>query len=152
MSTTSFDGVPTAATVLYQEKVTAVPRTVAAGDDLWLTLRDLEAASGWALKPEGVCREELCVPLPDDRRARFIREGSEGSWFNVAEFARLVEQPFARDDVHNVWYFGSLGWEWKRRLDSPLAPDFTLPDLQGRRYSLSDFRGKKVLLACWASW
>ena len=30
--------------------------------------------------------------------------------------------------------------------------DFTLPDLQGNLYSLADFRGKKVVLACWASW
>ena len=152
MSTAPLHGGSVAATVLYQEKVTRVPRTVTEGDDLWLTLPDLEAASGWALKPEGVCREESCVPLPDDRRSRFIREGSAESWFNIAEFARLVEQPFARDDVHNVWYFGSPGWEWKSRLESPLAPDFMLPDLQGKRYSLSDFRGKKVLLACWASW
>jgi peroxiredoxin len=32
------------------------------------------------------------------------------------------------------------------------APDFTLPDLEGRRHSLSDQRGKKVLLVTWASW
>jgi peroxiredoxin len=32
------------------------------------------------------------------------------------------------------------------------APDFGLPDLDGRRHRLSDYRGKKVLLAAWASW
>jgi peroxiredoxin len=32
------------------------------------------------------------------------------------------------------------------------APDFTLPDVSGTPHSLSDYRGKKVLLATWASW
>jgi cytochrome c-type biogenesis protein len=32
------------------------------------------------------------------------------------------------------------------------APDFTLPDANGKMHSLSDFKGKKVLLVTWASW
>jgi hypothetical protein len=31
------------------------------------------------------------------------------------------------------------------------APDFTLPDLDGRMHSLSDYRGRKVVLLTWAS-
>jgi peroxiredoxin len=37
-------------------------------------------------------------------------------------------------------------------LSSLAAPDFTLPDMNGKLHSLSDFRGKKVLLLTWASW
>ena len=33
-----------------------------------------------------------------------------------------------------------------------MAPDFTLPDLDGKLHSLSDYRGKKVVLMSWASW
>lgn len=32
------------------------------------------------------------------------------------------------------------------------APDFTVNDLEGNPISLSDFRGKKILLNFWASW
>jgi peroxiredoxin len=32
------------------------------------------------------------------------------------------------------------------------APDFLLPDLAGRQYRLSDFRGKVVFLNVWATW
>jgi peroxiredoxin len=33
-----------------------------------------------------------------------------------------------------------------------IAPDFTLPDLEGRLHSLRDYRGRKVFLCSWASW
>jgi cytochrome c biogenesis protein CcmG, thiol:disulfide interchange protein DsbE len=32
------------------------------------------------------------------------------------------------------------------------APDFTLPDLDGREIALSDFRGEVVLINFWATW
>lgn len=34
----------------------------------------------------------------------------------------------------------------------PLAPDFTLPDLNGTMWSLSQFRGRPVVLFFWATW
>ena len=37
-------------------------------------------------------------------------------------------------------------------LDSLEAPDFSLPDLEGNLHSLTDRRGKKVLLVAYASW
>jgi peroxiredoxin len=33
-----------------------------------------------------------------------------------------------------------------------LAPDFTLPDLNGRQVKLSDFRGKLIVIDFWATW
>jgi cytochrome c biogenesis protein CcmG, thiol:disulfide interchange protein DsbE len=32
------------------------------------------------------------------------------------------------------------------------APEFALPDLEGRQVRLADFRGKVVLLFYWATW
>jgi thiol-disulfide isomerase/thioredoxin len=37
-------------------------------------------------------------------------------------------------------------------VDSPIAPDFTLLDLEGRPVSLADFRGKTVVIDFWATW
>ena len=36
--------------------------------------------------------------------------------------------------------------------ESAEAPDFTLPDLDGRPFRLSVLRGQKVVLVAWASW
>jgi hypothetical protein len=141
-----------AATVIYQESETQVEPAHANAGELWLTLPELTAASGWELKPEGVCKDEICVPVPDSRRAALIRDEPSGSLFNLTEFARLIEQSFAHDEKHAVWYFGPAGWEWKTRSTSRLAPDFELPDVAGRLHTLAELRGKKVFLLFWASW
>jgi cytochrome c biogenesis protein CcmG/thiol:disulfide interchange protein DsbE len=36
--------------------------------------------------------------------------------------------------------------------EHPLAPDFSLPDLNGQKLDLSSYRGKVVLLDFWATW
>ena len=140
------------AVVLYEGNATQVAQAFAPAQDLWLTLVDLEASTGWELEPEGVCRDELCVPIPAGRETAFLEERDGEQWFNLTEFARLLDQPYAHDSRHDIWAFGPALEDWRASLTSNLAPDFTLPDLEGVRYTLSDFRGKKVLLACWASW
>jgi peroxiredoxin len=37
-------------------------------------------------------------------------------------------------------------------LEGKVAPDFTLPDLQGKMYKLSDYKGKVVFVNFWATW
>jgi hypothetical protein len=141
-----------AATVLYPDREALVEGAEVDGDALWLSLSDLTAASGWELKAEGVCKDEICVPVPDAWLPKLIRKEPSGTLFNLTEFARLIEQPVAHDGNHSVWYFGPAGWEWRTRLSSEQAPDFTLPDLAGNEHSLSELLGKKVFLLFWASW
>jgi hypothetical protein len=68
----------------------------------------------------------------------------------LSEFARLLRQPVAREA--EVWYFGPRAEEQNSFTKSLVAPDFKLPDMNGKLHSLRDFRGKKVLLLTWASW
>ena len=42
-------------------------------------------------------------------------------------------------------------WEIEEIMNRP-APAFTLQDLQGREVSISDFKGKVILINFWASW
>jgi hypothetical protein len=120
--------------------------------DLWVTLTDLKRTTRFEVKPKGVCRDELCFPIPKTRRSAFFITRSQVKWFNLSEFARLVRQPTAYDEKHNVWYFGPRTEVQNGYLASLEAPTFTLPDINGKMHSLADFRGKKVLLVTWASW
>lgn len=139
-----------AATVIYNDQVSTLARASAEGDNLWLAVDELRAASGWELKPQGACLGEVCVPIPAARAAEFVRDG--GARFNLAALARLLGQPIAHDDSTATWFFGAAPDQRRNALASLQAPDFTLPDLDGQMHSLSDYRGKKILLASWASW
>ena len=139
-------------TVIYDEKPTTVTAELRESADLWLKMSELKRATRFVVKPQGVCRDELCFPIPKNRRAQFLSRQRGVTLFNLSEFARLVKQPMARDEKHDVYYFGPRADAQNGFLNSLEAPDFTLPDLNGRMRSLSEFRGKKVLLVTWASW
>ena len=142
------------ATVVYDDVATGVSAQDEDGQ-LWITTSDLKHATRFAVKPQGVCRDELCFPLPKARQQEFLRgnqtKGKGTAWFNLTAFAALVQQPVARDAATETWYFG-LRSDQRQTLASLRAPDFTLPDMEGKTHSLADFRGKKVLLVTWASW
>lgn len=138
--------------VIFDGVVTEVGASGVESADLWVTLKDLTRATKFVLKPQGMCRDELCFPIPKARRSAFISKKGATTWFNLSEFARLVRQPVAHDRKHAVWFFGPRPETRNGFLSSLEAPDFTLPDIEGRMHSLSDFRGKKVLLITWASW
>jgi hypothetical protein len=61
-------------------------------------------------------------------------------------------RPALHDEARSVWMLGEAAADRSTQLESLEAPDFTLPDITGKLHSLSDFRGKKVFLATWASW
>jgi hypothetical protein len=55
------------------------------------------------------------------------------------------------DDACDAWVLGTGAQDRAQALAALEAPDFALPDLDGRTHRLSDYRGRKVLLATWAS-
>jgi hypothetical protein len=136
-------------TVVYDDVATEVTAGDAA--QLWISTVELTRATRFELKPQGVCRDQLCFPVPKARASEFVRKDSGTTFFNLLAFAQLVNQPVAHDEALATWYFG-LRSDQREGLSSLQAPDFTLPDMAGKLHSLSNFRGKKVLLVTWASW
>ena len=115
--------------------------------DLWLPIQSLPA-TGWELKPEGACRGDVCVPLPSGRDAAFL----DGGRFNFTALARHLGMPFATHAATGAWAFGESSAKRNAELESLVAPEFSLPDLDGREHRLSDYRGRKVFMVTWASW
>jgi hypothetical protein len=140
--------------VIYDDRATELrtPSPFTQSKDLWVTLAELTSATGFAVKPQGVCRNELCFPLPKQRKADFLAQRGKVTWFNLSEFARLVKQPVAHEEKLATWCFGPRPEGQNGYLATLEAPNFTLPDRSGNLHSLSNFRGKKVLLITWASW
>lgn len=139
------------ATIIYDDVATDIPAAREDANQLWITTADLRRATRFQVKPQGVCRDELCFPLPKARQQEFLRKTPPVVWFNLTAFAALVHQSVAHDAALSTWYFG-LRSDQRQALSSLQAPDFTLPDINGKPHSLSDFRGKKVFLVTWASW
>jgi len=145
---------PMAQTILYGALETELAGAAADRDQLWIPLGDLERATGWTAKPEGLCRGEVCVPVPAARQADWI-DGAEADArrLDFAAFAAHLGHAVARDAERGVWAFGPPADRGAASGSGPVAaPEIRLPDLDGQLHALSDYRGKKVLLYCWSSW
>ncbi len=111
-----------------------------------IALDDLPAALGWELRPEGLCRGDVCVPVRD-------RTGLEvdGAVDLVAVGAAL-DRPVVVDAEAGVVAFGAHRAERRRGVAEHEAPPFTLPDLEGNPRSLAEWHTKRKLLIAFASW
>lgn len=118
------------------------------GDGLWLDAATFTRVTGFTLKPEGFCRGALCIPVPPQRALQFVN----GDALNVRAFAEQAGQVLVADDGGEHWMLSESAGARRSQLVSGIAPDFALPDIDGNIVRLSDLRGKKVLLASWASW
>jgi hypothetical protein len=140
------------ATIIYGNSVTDLADTIPEGDRIWLSTGDLARATGWEMKPEGLCRDEVCIPIPAGKESEILRGSGDQTYVNMAGFAEYVGQPFAATENGTVWAFGEAPTALESQLLSLEAPDFTLPGYDGSEYSLSAYRDKKVLLLLWSSW
>ena len=106
---------------------------------------EFERETGWAIKPEGACKAELCVPLPADAR------DADGR-VDVEVVASRLGMPIVRDEAHGVHALGPETAVTGRALSTARAPELELPDFDGNPFKLSSLLGQKVVLVAWASW
>lgn len=113
-------------------------------DQLALDPAALAARTGWTVKPEGACKGEVCVPLPENA-------GTGAGVLDATVVAERLGMPLLHDEGHEVWALGPASVTG-RSLDTAVAPELVLPDVDGNPFRLSSLHGKKVLLVAWASW
>jgi len=132
-------------TLVDGERAVAVPASIA-GETVRIAPEPLREATGWKLEPRGLCRGDVCVPVRDRE------ELADATGVDLAAFARAIDRPLALDVTERAAALGTSAAERSARMATLEAPDFRLPDLHGRMHSLSEHRGKKVLLIAYASW
>ena len=107
---------------------------------------DLMTALGWELKPDGLCRGDVCVPVRDMDAVRV------GERIDLAAVVDALGRPSVADLDAGIMAV-ALPAELRRRALRDLdAPDFTLPGLDGHSHSLSDWAGRKRLVVAFSSW
>jgi peroxiredoxin len=109
---------------------------------------DLEAATGWALKPSGLCRGEVCVPL----LGRAVADPADAARINLAAWAEALGLLLVRDDAESVAALAPSAERRRQELEDGRAPSLTLPDVDGNPVSFDDLSGHKRVLVTWASW
>ena len=87
----------------------------------------------------------MCVPLPATARG-------PGDRLDVPVVAERLGMPLVADEAHGLWALGPETAVTGRALTTAVAPELTLPDLDGNPFLLSSLHGQKVLLVAWASW
>jgi hypothetical protein len=116
------------------------------GGRVWLDPGSLRDALGWEYHDGQLCSDAMCIPITDATAL----VGADG--LELEAFARALDRPLAVDLDERAACLGASARERAHALASQYAPDFTLRDLGGRPHSLSEHRGKKILLVVWASW
>ena len=107
-------------------------------DTLDVTAARFEEETGWAIKPQGACRGEVCVPLDG------------GDRFDLESAAERLGMAVVDDPASGMFAVGpaSIGG---RALTTAQAPELELPDIRtGETFRLSSLRGTKVVLVAWA--
>ena len=67
--------------------------------------------------------------------------------YNDLEYYKKVNESFQKN-----WPVSSHTQFLKKIVETAYAPDFTMDDINGKVFSLSEYKGKLVLLDFWASW
>lgn len=114
------------------------------GSRIMISGQVLTDTTGWSVKPEGLCLGDVCVPA----REAIDADGN----VDLVAFAELTGRPIITDLNESALSLGAPSESRGADLHTLQAPDFGLPDLTGAMHSLSDYRGKKILLAAYASW
>src|SRR5258708_33464860 len=76
-------------TVLYGDNAITLEKVRPDPKDLWVRKSDLPRVNGFEVKPQGACREDVCIPIPKTMQ--------HGGFFNLSAFARKTGETVGSD-------------------------------------------------------
>jgi peroxiredoxin len=112
---------------------------------------DLTAATGWNLKPEGLCKGETCVPL----FGRVITKPGDATRIDLAAWATVLGLLLVTDEdagASGVAALAPSAETHRRAVADGKAPSLDLRDVDGNPVCFDDLSGHKRVLVTWASW
>src|SRR4051812_336195 len=127
---------PHMAIVLTGEQIHDVDAAVRPGTML-LTPASVTEVTGWELKPEGLCREDVCVPT---RSRPHVQVDGRVDLRVVAE---LLGRPLAIDEDTDVAALGESAATRAAQIASGRVDDLVLHDVDGKPVSWSSLGRKK---------
>lgn len=124
--------------LLFDDLETEVPASVDEGG-VRLDAASVSVATGWALKQQGLCRGDVCIP------ARL------GASVTLAELADAFGRPLAVEllDDRAVGVLGTAAGATVRPGDA--APPLSLPDVEGTATAITG-NGRKTAVVAWSTW
>jgi hypothetical protein len=99
------------------------------------------AQTGWEIKPEGACKADRCVPLPD---------APDDGPIDAHVLSTRLGMALVADEPRGLWALGPESGG--RALLSAVMPELELPDRHGRPFALRSLRGTRIVMVAWASW
>jgi hypothetical protein len=106
----------------------------------------LVEALGWELKRQGLCRDDVCIPVRD-RAALFV-----GDHLDLSAVAAALGRAVVVDPAAGIAAVAMDAEGRRQALDSLRAPSIALDDLDGHQHRLDEWRGQRKLLVAFASW
>lgn len=107
---------------------------------------EFERRTGWAIKPQGACNGDICVPLTSAQ----THDHGVGT-IDARLAAERLGMALVGDQSHGIWALGPSTISG-RSLTTAAAPEIVLPDLHGDLVRIADLRPMKVVVVSWASW
>jgi hypothetical protein len=113
---------------------------VEAGPGLTLDPVDVLAATGWEVKPHGLCRGDICIPAS-------LAEGP----VLLAELAAALRRPLAAEELDGraIAVLGEAGGTTV--LPGELVPEVALTNVDGVPVAITG-RGRKTAVVVWSTW
>ena len=107
---------------------------------------EIKAVLGWEIKPEGLCKDDICIPVNHEQSINHQERYNLRTVAHLTGHQTLISQELKTITIGQPASLRSSALRDKR------APDFILPDIEGVDRAFSDWAGKKRLLVAFSSW